>query len=120
MLQSFKLFLTLIILAAAIGPVGILSSILVNKISEITTESAQKELQLVVQGIAVEDKQKLELIMSSLQTLADNPGTVQATAKSPFGIKTSEAYRVAESMQKLLEEHNMASSIFLTNESSTS
>ncbi|MCF6290576.1 MAG: SpoIIE family protein phosphatase [Desulfobacterales bacterium] len=113
MLRSFRGTLMLIILLSAVVPVTLLAAILVKEIYTLTSNGAYNELNLLVKSVASDINHKLDLATSRILDIGANPDVVLATAKSPFGIRTSASYRAVEFMQQFIADTPLVSAIYL-------
>lgn len=113
MFRSFRLTLMLIILLFAVVPVALVAGMLSREIYELTSTSAVHELNLLAKGVAGSLDHELDLTATRTLDIRANPDMVQATAPSPFGIKSSASYQAVEFMQQLLDDAPLVSAVYL-------
>jgi serine phosphatase RsbU (regulator of sigma subunit) len=113
MFKSFRLTLMLIILLFAVVPVALVAAMLSREIHELTTTSAYHELNLLAKGVAEGLDHELDLTATHALDIRANPDMVQATAPSPFGIKSSASYQAVEFMGQFLNDAPLVSGVYL-------
>jgi len=111
--KSFRLTLMLIILLFAVVPVALVAALLTREIYELTTTSATHELNLLAKGVAGSLDHEIELTATRTLDIVANPDMVQATAPSPFGIKSSASYQAVAFMQQFLDDAPLVSGVYL-------
>lgn len=106
-LKSFRFMLMTIILTAAGLPVLLFSYPLIEKIYQITTESAVNELELRAENISNDLTHEMELIASRLLTLAENSDIITGS------YSMLHIGRASHNMARFEERNSLVSAVYL-------
>ena len=117
MVRSFRAALVLMIVLAASLPVIAFSSLLVQKITTITSAAAIRELDLQVQSLAEVLRPGLDLLKFRLLTLAANRDVALATKKTALGVCHFPSDRAAiDYIHEFLAGNRLVVSMYLLDE----